>query len=253
MRTESWCGHDIRFVEVNGEWYAILKDICDALKLRSKDISQRLDPDMMERVCVDASEDGSNGIRSRGENKTRWMLAVNELGIYEALFAINQKFGTWKEGVKMDEKMNLDMLGYAYTAYNNMYKPKTNKQKILEQVKDVIFNDPATIVYWKDGTKTVVKAEGEKFDPEKGLAMAIAKKHFGNEGTYYELFKKWLPKKEADDAITEFLTAKQLAEGTGQSVKSVQRDCRKGLYPGAKKVDGKWLIPLLGLVGGNKK
>ena len=170
-----------------------------------------------------------------------------------ARFAINQKFGTWKEGVKMDEKMNINALYPAYTAYNNMYKSKTNKQKILEDVKNVIFNDPATIVYWKDGTKTVVKAEGEKFDPEKGLAMAIAKKHFGNEGTYYELFKKWLPKKEADDAITEFLTAKQLAEGTGQSVKSVQRDCRKGLYPGAKKVDGKWLIPLLGLVGGNKK
>ena len=33
MRTESWCGHDIRFVEKNGEWWAILKDICDALNL----------------------------------------------------------------------------------------------------------------------------------------------------------------------------------------------------------------------------
>ena len=87
MKTESWCGHDIRFVEVNGEWLAILKDICDALNLRSKDISQRLDPDMMERVCIEVSEDGLNDIRSRGKNKTRWMIAVNEVGIYEALFA----------------------------------------------------------------------------------------------------------------------------------------------------------------------
>lgn len=44
-------------------------------------VSQRLEPDMMERVCVETSEDGSNDIRSRGENKTRWMIAVNELGI----------------------------------------------------------------------------------------------------------------------------------------------------------------------------
>lgn len=33
MKVENWCGHDIRFVEINGEWWAILKDICDALRL----------------------------------------------------------------------------------------------------------------------------------------------------------------------------------------------------------------------------
>lgn len=61
------------------------------------------------------------------------------------------------------------------------------------QVKNVIFNDPATIVFWNDGTKTVVKADGEDFDKEKGLAMAIAKKAFGNSGNYYEVFKKYCP------------------------------------------------------------
>lgn len=73
------------------------------------------------------------------------------------------------------------------------------------KIKKVIFNDPATIVFWKDGTKTVVKAgsklvdassccwDVDKFDPEKGLAMAIAKKALGNEGSYYNEFKKWLP------------------------------------------------------------
>ena len=47
---------------------------------------------------------------------------------------------------------------------------------------------------WVDGTKTVVKAHDEPFDPEKGLAMAIAKKALGNRGSYYETFKKWLPR-----------------------------------------------------------
>lgn len=56
----------------------------------------------------------------------------------------------------------------------------------------VIFNKPATIVFWKDGTKTVVKAQNdEPFDPEKGLAMAIAKKALGNEGNYFNRIKKW--------------------------------------------------------------
>ena len=46
---------------------------------------------------------------------------------------------------------------------------------------------------WEDGTKTVVKAQGEKFDPEKGLAMAISKKALGNKHSYYGVFLKNIP------------------------------------------------------------
>ena len=60
------------------------------------------------------------------------------------------------------------------------------------KIRDVIFSDPATVVFWSDGTKTVVKAQGgEKYDKEKGLAMAIIKKITGNAGNYYEIFKEW--------------------------------------------------------------
>ena len=60
------------------------------------------------------------------------------------------------------------------------------------RIKDVIFNDPATIVFWMDGTKTVVKCqEGDEFDPEKGLTMAIAKKVYGNKSSYCNVIKKW--------------------------------------------------------------
>jgi hypothetical protein len=62
-------------------------------------------------------------------------------------------------------------------------------------IKDVIFNDPATIVFWADGTKTVVKCqENDTFDPEVGLAMAIAKKALGNKGNYCNTIKKWIEK-----------------------------------------------------------
>ena len=67
----------------------------------------------------------------------------------------------------------------------------------IPEIKNVIFNDPATIVFWEDGTKTVVKCQdGDEFDPEKGLAMAIAKKAYGNKGSYCNKMKKWLPKEE---------------------------------------------------------
>lgn len=83
-----------------------------------------------------------------------------------------------------------------------MSKLNDNKAYSMTCIKDVIYNDPATIVFWADGTKTVVKAEGEAYDPEKGLAMAMAKKSFGNKGWYYEIFKKWLPKEYQDSKST---------------------------------------------------
>ena len=65
-------------------------------------------------------------------------------------------------------------------------------------IKQVIFNGPATIVYWKDGCKTVVKCqEGAVNDHEKGLAMAVARHYFCDilgMSRYDGVFKKYLPK-----------------------------------------------------------
>ena len=76
---------------------------------------------------------------------------------------------------------------------------KFNKDCIIdavdrkENIEKVIFNDPATIVYWKDGTKTVVKCqEGDTYDKEKGLAMCVAKKFFGNKGNFNKVFNKFI-------------------------------------------------------------
>lgn len=67
------------------------------------------------------------------------------------------------------------------------------------------FHDPATIVFWNDGTKTVVKARhGDKFDKEKGLAMAIAKKVMGNTNKYYDVFEEFCFDEE-DEPIQDVL------------------------------------------------
>lgn len=58
-------------------------------------------------------------------------------------------------------------------------------------IKNVIFQEPATIVYWVDGSKTVVICqEGDIYDEEKGLAMAISKKALGNNWAAGGRFKK---------------------------------------------------------------
>lgn len=72
-------------------------------------------------------------------------------------------------------------------------------------IKKVKFNPPATIVFWTDNTKTVVKCKGEDYDPEKGLAMCICKKVLGDKGNYYEVFKKWLPKEDDSDVVQKVL------------------------------------------------
>lgn len=73
-----------------------------------------------------------------------------------------------------------------------IFKPMTVTFGTRADIKKVIFNNPATIILWSDGTKTVVKCqEGDEFDKELGMAMAISKKYFNNEGNFNEQFKKW--------------------------------------------------------------
>ena len=68
------------------------------------------------------------------------------------------------------------LLGYSTTAK-------------MPSIKKVIFHNPATIVYWNDNSKTVVKCkEGDTFDKEKGLALCISKKLL--EDKFHSEFKK---------------------------------------------------------------
>lgn len=107
--------------------------------------------------------------------------------------------------VGLDIKPGVDISKYIKKAVDESLYPRTMigaygrltrtyaSGQYLPEIKDVIFNDPATIIFWQDGDKTVVKAQdGDEFDPEKGLAMAIAKKAFGNKGNYCEKLKAWL-------------------------------------------------------------
>lgn len=82
---------------------------------------------------------------------------------------------------------------------NNMCMSKKKETSIpTNPIEKVIFNDPATVVFWKDGTKTIVKCrEGVTFDPEKGLAMAISRHYLcdicGLE-RYDGVFKRYVSK-----------------------------------------------------------
>lgn len=94
-------------------------------------------------------------------------------------------------------------------------------------IKQVIFNDPATVVFWSDGTKTVVKcSKNDTFNPETGLAMAICKKAFGNTGAYNEVFKKWMP--EAGTEVMRNLLAEYCSRRSCADCKLGYAACRCG-------------------------
>lgn len=105
----------------------------------------------------------------------------------------------------------------SFEYYNKVEGDKSNMNRKCNQstinpleIKNVYFNDPVTVVMWNDGTKTIVRcSENDFYDPEKGLAMAIAKKAYGNDSKFHKIFKKWLP--DEDDA--EHADFKETIEG----------------------------------------
>lgn len=79
MRIEVWNGHQIRFVEKDGVWWAVLKDVCDALGLNPKHVKARLE----EGVVSTDHLATAGGMQQ--------MLIVNEFGIYDTVFQSRKK------------------------------------------------------------------------------------------------------------------------------------------------------------------
>lgn len=136
---------------------------------------------------------------------------------------------------------------YQYAYYRNILNSIYGANPYYRpEIENVIFNDPATIVFWTDGTKTVVKCqEGDEFDPEKGLTMAIAKKVYSNKGSYCNVIKKWCEpyhekQKEKNDLVaricdlgkkaTAALAALDMAEDAIANAKEQEEKKHRNLY-----------------------
>lgn len=106
-------------------------------------------------------------------------------------------------------------------------------------IEKVLFQNPATIVFWPDGTKTVVNCmdnveikkkvvngkeitirkpkKADTYSEEAGLAMAIVKKWAGNNGNYNNIFREFIPEmaqaeKEAKKAAKKAKKAQKSEE-----------------------------------------
>lgn len=151
IRHDSWRGNDIRFVEVNGEWYAVLKDVCDALGISNPSLVRyRIPLQYIEKVSISdlysmkvTSDVDSTDVTSRARH-SQTMLVVNNRGIYHAFLGSRkleaQKFVEWMLGVIEREQGQQGYEDYQTMSFAEdkaAEDPRTDEDIINQHVEDI--------------------------------------------------------------------------------------------------------------------
>ncbi|SQH27795.1 Bro-N domain-containing protein [Streptococcus pyogenes] len=131
MRTETWNGYTIRFVEHNGEWWAVLANIAKALDLNPKFIKQRLGDEVV-----------SNNHVADSLGRQQEMLIVNEFGIYETIFSSRKKeaktFKLWVFEIIKQLRQSTGLEGFqVFRMFDKEHQKQAMNRLVngLEQVK----------------------------------------------------------------------------------------------------------------------
>lgn len=83
---------------------------------------------------------------------------------------------------------------------NEAEKENARKIAIKFEPKQILQNGPVTIVFWKDGTKTIVrKSENSADDPYSAFCAALAKKIYGNNSRVKKILEKKIVKAKAKE------------------------------------------------------
>lgn len=174
IRIENWCGYDIRFVEHEGSWYAVLKDICDALKLQTRDVKDRIECEHLIKTAVEQafiSEVGDSHIRSKGDNLTRQMLCVDEAGIYQALSRSTRlearKFIDWISHSLVDMRKAVGL-----ETYEAFKLTDSNVQKLIADKINISYVEPTGDIVPVKTEPTVVNNYINNVDYRKVFAYA---------------------------------------------------------------------------------
>lgn len=148
IRHDSWRGNDIRFVEVNGEWYAVLKDVCDALGIsNSRDVRYRIPIQYLEKVNIEDeiyNVDSTDVMSSRMGPHSHQMLVVNNRGIYHAFLGSRkleaQKFVEWMLCAierEQDKQGYEDYKTMSFAEDKAAEDPRTDEEIINQYVEDI--------------------------------------------------------------------------------------------------------------------
>ena len=145
-----------------------------------------------------------------------------------------------KIGIDQGTRMHDDFIDAMTYCYNDILTTmkyadsvkQGNPNQLINlnlRISKVIFHDPATIIYWSDNTRTVVKcSKDDIYDPEKGMAMAICKKILGYR--FKEIFKEYLPEEEivkkendSDIVVNAFKVMERLSFSASEAAKNLSK------------------------------
>lgn len=102
-------------------------------------------------------------------------------------------------------------------------------------IKNIIFSNPCTIVFWKDGTKTIIRCgENDLYDPEKGIAMAVMRKVYGPRHAYMKVLGPYIEEFWRKEEIKEQLVG---AVGSNRLNFADILKGATGLFTGKKIID----------------
>ena len=143
VKTEEWNGHQIRFIQMGNEWWALLKDVCRPLGLRTFKVSQQIPKEYLKKVLIETSMLKEYKTSKKGQRKTQQMLVINELGIYQMFYrskkpeAIN--FRVWSGTVmkKLRDKVGLPQ-------YEVMHMLDEEIRDEIDSILDTLFYDEET-------------------------------------------------------------------------------------------------------------
>lgn len=160
IRVENWCGYDIRFVEHDGSWYAVLKDICDALELRTDKVKLRIDALHITKLNVQQTVDFANQwtttLSGGTVQKGYEMLCVDEAGIYQALSRSTRlearKFIDWISHSLVDLRKAIGL-----ESYDAFKLTDTAVQKLISDKIDISYIEPTGDIIPVQAEPTIVQ------------------------------------------------------------------------------------------------
>lgn len=128
MRTETWYGYKIRFIEKNSEWWAVLKDLCDPLDVSTWGIKRRIPNDLISSEVV-ADKKG----------RKNHALIVKEQGIYMTIFAsrkrIAKEFQRWVMDLLVELRKQTGLEGFEAFRMLDKEHQKEAMEKLKEGLK----------------------------------------------------------------------------------------------------------------------
>lgn len=139
-RVENWCGYDIHFVNFEGEWMAVLKDVAMALNMKGYHLAERIPDSEMLKVPMKLQfiQDSK-----RESIRTSWMIVISEAGVYRALMASRKlearKFVTWTTDVLKKLRKHVGLEGYEVF---RMTEPEIQDE--IDWMLDSIYYDEET-------------------------------------------------------------------------------------------------------------